>query len=222
MDFVANGTAICPSSKSKTFSSCATGSTCFRFSKKMRRRSYRQRITATCIGHRPTHASVFACGAIVSSLEVLQSMEVPQLAEPLILCPLPDTRFSFRFASSVFRSSPFEKPSPKGFSNDTTQTLPPGRALPSPVMDTVDVRFYPSVLSSSLLRLVPPKHRNEPATALQHARSGIPDSYSSHTPRLLRLKYPDTTPGAADQGGCNSPSRISNGLRSTAHVARTA
>ena len=63
--------------------------------------SYRQRIAATCIGHWPLHAAVFACGALVSSLEVLQSMEVPQLAEPLILCPLPDTRFSFLFASSV-------------------------------------------------------------------------------------------------------------------------
>lgn len=47
--------------------------------------------------HRPD----CAYGALVSSLEVLQSMEVPHFAEPLKLCPLPDTQFSFLFASSV-------------------------------------------------------------------------------------------------------------------------
>ncbi|MEO8096058.1 MAG: hypothetical protein ABI811_00025, partial [Acidobacteriota bacterium] len=59
-----------------------------------------------------------ACGALVSSLEVLQSMEVSLLAKPHLLCPFRYT-FSFLFLRiERIRSSPLEKLSPKSFSND--------------------------------------------------------------------------------------------------------
>ena len=52
----------------------------------------------------------------------------------------------------------------------TTQTPFPGSITVSPVMDTVDVGFSPSVLSSSLTRSVPPERWNDPATTLPRAR----------------------------------------------------
>ena len=71
------------------------------------------------------------------------------VAEPTILCPFPDTHSPFSFRIERFRSSPLEKLSPKSFSNDHIDS-PPGEHYLRPVMDIVDVRFYPSILSSSL------------------------------------------------------------------------
>jgi hypothetical protein len=69
-------------------------------------------------------------------------------------------------------------------------------------MDIVDVEFYPSALSSSVTRPVPPGRWNEPATTLQHARPRTP----FRGPRLLlkrlsqssAFETPGYLPGTAE------------------------
>ena len=69
--------------------------------------AYRQRITATRsrrtarIGHRPLHAAKCAYGALVSSLEVLQSMEVPPLRNLIYFVLSRYTLLLSRFTPSV-------------------------------------------------------------------------------------------------------------------------
>jgi hypothetical protein len=83
-------------------------------------------------------------------------------------------------ARADIRSLPFETRSPKRVSNDHANSLP-REHYRQPVMDIVDVGFYPSTLSSSLTCPVPPGqrpaaagHENELATALQQSRLPFP------------------------------------------------
>ena len=137
----------------------------------MHRRHVRHRISSGTRWHKPRPPRTSAFGALVSSLEVLQSMEVPHCETSLTLSTFRYT-FSFLLRIERIRSSPLEKLSPKSFSNDHIDP-PPGEHYLRPVMNTVDVRFSRPFFRRPLERLVPPKRGNEPATALQQIRPQI-------------------------------------------------
>lgn len=191
----------CPSSNGKTSCSCASRSTCFRF--------FQRRRVAGILGNAPQrHASAsghrtprrgFACGALVSSLEVLQSMEVSVVRKPPHFVHFP-IHVLLSLHIERCRSSPLEKLSPKSFSNDHTAS-PPGEHYLRPVMDTVTLGFTRPSFRAPDCCLVPPKPRNELATALQHARRGIPHeilrSYLNDSPSLLPLNHLATKQGTA-------------------------
>jgi hypothetical protein len=122
------------------------------------------------------------------------------------------------FLHERIRSLPFEKLSPKSFSNDDTSTL-----LPESI---VDVGLNPSALSSSRLCSVPPEHgkrgcyclaASSPASlSFREARR----FYLSDSPSLLPLNHLATSEAPPDRGGSKRPSRISDDFYSDVHVAR--
>jgi len=109
--------------------------------------------------------------------------------------------FSFLFRTERFRSLPLEKPFPKGFSSNHKDP-PPGEHYLQPVMGIVDVRFYPSILSSSRLLLGATQTRERACHCLA-ARSPanldveVCRSYLNDSPSLLRLKHPPFQKGTA-------------------------
>ncbi len=108
--------------KAKPSARALQGARAFGFQRRCVAGHDRQRITATRIGHRPLRAAVCAYGALVSSLEVLQSMEVPLLRNRPDFVHFPIHISPFCFHIERFRSLPLEKLSPKSFSNDHTDS----------------------------------------------------------------------------------------------------
>ena len=139
------------------------------------------RTNAPRIAARPCWESAF--GALVSFIEVPQSIEVP-LRRNLQLFELIISSFQnilknqhAKLHERHCRSLPLEARSSEQASNDHAHPRPRGNITDQPVMDIVDVGFYPSALSSSLMRSVPSERWNELATALQQSR--LPFSFEN-------------------------------------------
>jgi hypothetical protein len=104
--------------------------------------------TAAIIGRWPLHAARLRLRRASFFFRGSSKYGGSAAAEPHLLCHFP-IHILLSLSHRAFRSSPLEKLSPKSFSNDHIDS-PPGEHYLRPVMDIVDVRFYPSILSSSL------------------------------------------------------------------------
>jgi hypothetical protein len=115
---------------------------------------------------KPPHAF----GALVSSLEVPQSMEVPLCGTPFRFCYFTDFNAPFLLSARAdFRSLPFDVLPPRRASNGH-RGLREETPVNGPAVCNVDVGFTPSALSSSFTYPSPNGNRNETATALQRSR----------------------------------------------------